>query len=263
MDDSRLDGPATPGTLPATVPTRARRDGWTPERQQAFIAALAESGCVGEACKAVGVSRVSAYRLRARPEASIFRQAWDVALDYAIRNLSDAALSRALNGTPRPVFYKGEQVGEWRHYDERLTISTGELSPGQFRFVRGTNRPVQLLRYRDPTRYGAWLDGYEARRHPDGAGITLAHALNRVLDAAYDAEPFDYEEADAPLAEGPAKPAPAHAYTYKGPPEAEALFRQIAAACEGDRKAEAAADPTDEDRRSGAVVRRPRRVKRG
>ncbi|MDQ3247361.1 MAG: hypothetical protein M3Q52_10845 [Pseudomonadota bacterium] len=23
---------------------------------------------------------------------------------------------------PHPIFYKGEQVGEWRHFDERLTM---------------------------------------------------------------------------------------------------------------------------------------------
>ncbi|MGZ8337478.1 MAG: hypothetical protein ACXWU1_12525, partial [Allosphingosinicella sp.] len=31
------------------VPTRVRRDGWTPERQRAFLAALAETLCVGRA----------------------------------------------------------------------------------------------------------------------------------------------------------------------------------------------------------------------
>jgi hypothetical protein len=66
-----------PGTLPATVPTRARHDGWTPDKQHDFIAALAESGCVTEACAAVRMSPKSAYRLRARPDASVFRQAWE------------------------------------------------------------------------------------------------------------------------------------------------------------------------------------------
>ena len=126
------------------VPVRARHDGWTPEKQHDFIAALAESGCVAEACAAVRLSAKSAYRLRARPDASTFRQAWDVALDYAIRRLGDFALSRALHGVSRPVFYQGEQIGERRHYDERLTMF--------------------LLRYRDPVRYGAWNDAMEANR---------------------------------------------------------------------------------------------------
>ena len=51
------------------VPLRARLDGWTAERQVAFIRALAESACVAEACRAVKMSKRSAYMLRARPEA--------------------------------------------------------------------------------------------------------------------------------------------------------------------------------------------------
>jgi hypothetical protein len=36
------------------VPLRERHDGWLPERQAEFIAALAETGCVSEACARVG-----------------------------------------------------------------------------------------------------------------------------------------------------------------------------------------------------------------
>jgi molybdenum-dependent DNA-binding transcriptional regulator ModE len=49
------------------VPVRARRDGWTVERQYAFIEALAETGMVEEACRRVGMSRTSADNLRSRP----------------------------------------------------------------------------------------------------------------------------------------------------------------------------------------------------
>ena len=34
----------------------------------------------------------------------------------------NSAAERSKNGVARPIFYKGEQVGEWRHYDERLTM---------------------------------------------------------------------------------------------------------------------------------------------
>lgn len=179
-----------PGTLPRAVRLRSRHDGWTPDRQHDFITALAETGCVTEAAAAVKMTARSAYRLRARADANIFRQAWDIALDYAIRNLTDVAMSRAINGVARPVFYKGEQVGERRYYNERLT---------QF-----------LLRYRDPVRYGAWRDGYEARRHPDGAGIVLANALNILMDAGHGVDPpVDRDGIERPLEEGPAPTAEA------------------------------------------------------
>jgi len=62
-------------TLPpdfTPVPLRARRDGWTPERQFAYVAALAEFGHGGRAAEAVGMTEQSACRLRRRPGAAAF-----------------------------------------------------------------------------------------------------------------------------------------------------------------------------------------------
>ena len=42
------------------------------------------------------------------------------------------------DGVARPILYKGEQVGESRHFDERLTMF--------------------LLRTRRPDRYGKWME---------------------------------------------------------------------------------------------------------
>jgi hypothetical protein len=57
--------------------SRARRDGWTPERQLAFLAALARTRSVTKAAASVGMSRESAYRLRARDEGGLFALAWE------------------------------------------------------------------------------------------------------------------------------------------------------------------------------------------
>jgi hypothetical protein len=150
--------------------TRFRRDGWTPERQRAFIDALAETACVSDACRAVGMSTQSAYALRRTFEAEAFRLAWDAALDYAIRRLSDEVISRAINGVPVPHFYKGEQVGEHRRYDERLAMF--------------------LLRYRDPLRYARSLDRQEYEGHDELFAIRLARFTEEAAHAA--------EEADTP-----------------------------------------------------------------
>ena len=48
----------------APVPTRPRRDGWTPDKQRAFIADLRRHGSVHKAAKSVGMSHQSAWRLR-------------------------------------------------------------------------------------------------------------------------------------------------------------------------------------------------------
>lgn len=63
---------------------RARRDGWTPGRQDGFIAAIGTGASVAVAAKSVGMSRESAYRLRANPRAAAFAASW-AAIDHARR----------------------------------------------------------------------------------------------------------------------------------------------------------------------------------
>ena|SRR3712207_6271443 len=48
------------------VPRRYRHDGWTPERQKAFIEALADTGCV---TRAAGMAQANCYALRRAPGA--------------------------------------------------------------------------------------------------------------------------------------------------------------------------------------------------
>lgn len=161
------DQPKSPEPPFTPVAVRARHDGWSAEKQFDFIEALAQCACVEEACARVGMGRTAAYALRTRSDATSFRIAWDAALDVAVRRLSDAAFSRALNGIARPVFYQGELVGERRFYDERLTMF--------------------LLRYREPARYGKWLDGVISQRSPDGAAQSLTEAVHHMMeDAAAD-----------------------------------------------------------------------------
>ena len=52
-----------------TTSLRPRRDGWTPDRQAVFIAALTGGGSIAAAAAAAAMSRQSAYRLRRRDAA--------------------------------------------------------------------------------------------------------------------------------------------------------------------------------------------------
>lgn len=175
------------------VPLRYRHDGWTPDRQLAFVEALAGCGCVDEACKTVGMSRNSAYALKRRHDAQAFRLAWDAAMDYAVGRLADAAMSRAINGVAVPVFHNGEQVGERRYYDERLTMF--------------------LLRHRDPVRYGQWLNRMETRQPQDAPAAILSYRIGRMVRAAWKAF-------DAAL-RGEPEPTPVPELVASGWPEEE------------------------------------------
>jgi hypothetical protein len=149
------EAPSQPDFDP--VPVRYRRDGWTPERQVGFIRALAECGCVREACRRVGMSSESAYELARRPDAQSFRVAWDVAMDQAVRRLADGAFGRALNGVEIPHYYRGELVGTHRRYDERLTMF--------------------ILRTRDPQRFGRDCERGTPEISREGRALDFANAL--------------------------------------------------------------------------------------
>jgi hypothetical protein len=114
MDDSDL-----PDFAP--VPLRARVDGWTPERQRAFIALLRWGLGPGAAARRLGMSRKSAYALRDRPGAAPFAAAWDAAAQIARRRRAKRAApterERAVEGVLRPVRYRGRITAWERRFD--------------------------------------------------------------------------------------------------------------------------------------------------
>jgi hypothetical protein len=114
---------------------RQRADGWTVERQQDFIAALADRGLVEHAARVVGMSATSCYRLRRAPGAENFAAAWDAALGHAAHRLVDLAFDRAINGSDEPVFdNEGNRVGRRRRYDHRMmTFLMRAYLPDRFR----------------------------------------------------------------------------------------------------------------------------------
>lgn len=107
------------------VPSRTnRRDGWTPERQRIFIAAMRMIGVVSYAAEAAGMSRKSAYKLleRAGPDSG-FARAWEEAEAEGETNVMFEGIRRAVEGVEEPYFYGGRQRGTRRVYDSRLFLA--------------------------------------------------------------------------------------------------------------------------------------------
>lgn len=84
-------------------PERSRRDGWTPGRQLRFLDALAHTRSVTKAAAFAGMSRESAYRLRARSGGGLFALLWERAFQHEpvgaevhARDLADGRLARLL-----------------------------------------------------------------------------------------------------------------------------------------------------------------------
>jgi hypothetical protein len=95
------------------VPIRTRRDGWTVRRQADFLGMLAETSSVMGACEAVGMSRDSAYKLRARPGAESFAAAWDAALGEPVRKMTARAALFSGEQPVHPIMFRGRYRGAW------------------------------------------------------------------------------------------------------------------------------------------------------
>jgi hypothetical protein len=129
VPDAEADNP--PPNLPYAldeyrwVPVRRkpRLDGWTEEKQRRFIEVLADTGLVGHAAKAVGMTREGAYKLRRSAHGAAFARAWDAARHHAGAFLEDVAFERTLEGIEHNVFNEcGDVVCTRRAYNDRLLM---------------------------------------------------------------------------------------------------------------------------------------------
>lgn len=162
------------------VPRKRRHDGWTPEKQRAFIETLADTGSVVGAARAVGLSKQSAYALRRSKGAEGFAAAWDAAIGQASRLLADVAFDRAINGVEQHVIDKdGHHIYTHMKTNDRLLMF--------------------LLRAHQPQIYGR---GSERTLPLPEQGQPVADAINKLLPARPDdveeylAEVEDAEDAD-------------------------------------------------------------------
>lgn len=117
------------------VPLRSRRDGWTPDRQRAFIRLIAQGLRPGRAAARLGMRRQSAYALRNRAGAQSFAAAWDAAASAAARRrIADrdgqGLYARAVIGVPVPIRHRGRVVAVERRLDNAAFVRLlGILDP--------------------------------------------------------------------------------------------------------------------------------------
>ncbi|MEP9402641.1 hypothetical protein [Sphingomonas sp. VNH70] len=146
------------------VRRRPRADGWTEERQRAFIEALADMGSVDRAARSVGMTRVGAYALRRAPGSEGFARAWDAAVAQAVNMLVDVAFERAVHGTEEVVFDRdGRRCGVRHRNSDRLLMF--------------------LLAAHYPDRYGRT----RRRRAGGNTALPIAEALDRLAPVAPEA----------------------------------------------------------------------------
>lgn len=225
----REERPALPDFTP--VPRRHNRhDGWTPERQRAFIEALADTGSVTRAAAMVNMAQANCYTLRRAPGAESFRAAWEAALDYGVLRLKDIAFERAIEGQLVPVFVAGKLMGFrrkrndallmfcLRHYGQdasgrRTTInyfstrssagaSAGAASEGSSAVAEAQTTTVRTtVTDRGEAEGLAQIDGAAARIEAF-AGVTLDGEAQAAIAAALEACAARRRELDAAIEAG-------------------------------------------------------------
>lgn len=163
------------------VARRPRADGWSPDVQRAFIQALADTGLVEHAARAVDMSVQSAYRLRRAPGGEGFARAWNAALAAAAERVLDLAFTRAIAGEEVPVFDRdGCRIGaKWRTNDRLTMFILRAYLPDRFRHAhRDTLRPDE----RGPARAVPVADALAALSPPVPADPHLLVPPDRLAD---------------------------------------------------------------------------------
>lgn len=94
----------------------------TEEKRAGFCEYLRAGWSITAAAGKIGVARQSIYALKAKDVA--FACAWDDAYESGTDLYEDEAKRRAVEGTDKPVFYRGEKVGHIREYSDTLLIFT-------------------------------------------------------------------------------------------------------------------------------------------
>ncbi|MBN8808050.1 MAG: hypothetical protein J0I47_07410 [Sphingomonas sp.] len=188
---------------------KPRADGWTPDRQRAFIGHLADTGSVATAAQRVGMSAAGAYALRRAPGGETFAAAWDSAMQQAAHVLIDAAFERAINGSEEPVYNReGQVVGRrFRQSDGLMMFMLRKHFPERYGDLH-RDRPERQVAPPAPAVAETLVAlgpvppaDPVALMHPDDAAIAMecADILNGALPRRY--RPYDEAAADAGLGE--------------------------------------------------------------
>jgi hypothetical protein len=91
-----------------------------PKRKEMFLEEFRKHGNVSQACRATDVPRRVCYRWKEEDEA--FVADWEEAKADAGDTLEEEARRRAVDGTLKPVWHKGEFVGSVREFSDTLLI---------------------------------------------------------------------------------------------------------------------------------------------
>ncbi|WP_375398761.1 hypothetical protein [uncultured Sphingomonas sp.] len=182
--------------LPATdaAGRTLRHDGWTPERQRAFLCAIAEGETVERACRAVGLSVSSVYAFRQRAAGAAFALGWHAAGLLGRERIADRMMTRAIDGQVETVTRPDGSTITRHRFDNRTGLAMlvrldrmAEQVPAD-PAAAASSHAARLV----AQDFEAFLDVIEQDRGPAQAGLFLARrtGLAATPAGAPDLEPI-------------------------------------------------------------------------
>lgn len=150
----------------------------TPEKLTAFCAALAETGIVGRACKAVDISRQTAYEWRYNDVD--FAARWDQAMKIGVTALEDEAHRRGFEGVPEPVVHQGQFSHEWEAARDEMgdVVRDEDGSPKMVPALDAEGRPVlKTIRKYSDTLAIFLLKAHNPDKYRDNSRVELGGSL--------------------------------------------------------------------------------------
>jgi len=199
------------------VPRRPRADGWTPEVQQAFVAALARTGIVERACEEVGMSVRSAYTLRNAAGGEGFARAWAAVLTRAADRLLDVAFEQAIEGEEVPVYDQdGVRTGSKRRYNTRMAMFLlRAYHPDRFRHANRDTRAPDEPQPAPPASVGETLATLGPVVPPEPHRLSSPDRLDTMLAVAEVHARYPANEEEAYVRRSVEQPPRVHARALK------------------------------------------------
>jgi hypothetical protein len=168
----------------APIPTDAagralRHDGWTPDRQRAFLEAIAAGETVERACRLVQMSVASAYALKQRAAGQSFALGWRAANLLSREAIADRMLTRAIDGQVETVTRPDGTTYSRHKYDNRTAMN---LLTRLDRMAEQAPADADAAAHAQAARFvaqdwEAYLALLDADRGPAAAGLFLARRL--------------------------------------------------------------------------------------
>jgi hypothetical protein len=150
-------------SAPISLSPSRQSNGWTIERQRAFLEMLSTCGNVERSAGFVGMDRSGAYSFRQSAAGKAFDLAWNAALLLARQRMIDETYDLAFEGSVEQIYRDGKLVQEKRKRDPKMLLATIERLGTKTVLGSASTKAVAQ-------EFSAFLDAMEADANGGGGG---------------------------------------------------------------------------------------------